>query len=208
VLRQTPVLNRETGKTFDALYDLVQQPTTLLGLKDLNTTTTVAAPLLQYVAPFQSVCSYGNYFFGGLGGHISEGTSLGTAERVLLKDDNANTQDNKWGSFPADRSVDVPANVDPSTAYTPGAPPNTVREAAHTQPFAPAIDAQGNADCQIGNSGYIDGPLAKGGRYPPANDSPNFDQTAAGGSHVVADANTPGLAGPTFLGVPSLKSVP
>jgi virulence factor Mce-like protein len=208
VLRQTPVLNRETGKTFDALYDLVQQPTTLLGLKDLNTTTTVAAPLLQYVAPFQSVCSYGNYFFGGLGGHISEGTSLGTAERVLLKDDNANTQDNKWGSFPADRSADVPANVDPSTAYTANAPPNTAREAAHTQPFAPAIDAQGNADCQIGNSGYIDGPLAKGGRYPPANDSPTFDQTAAGGSHVVADANTPGLAGPTFLGVPSLKSVP
>ena len=32
--------------------------------------------------------------------------------------------------------------------------------------------------------------------------------TTRGGSHVVADADTPGLAGPTFNGVPSLKDVP
>jgi virulence factor Mce-like protein len=209
VLADTPILNRETGKTFDALGDLVENPNTLLALKDLNTLTAVTAPMLQYVSPYQSVCSYGNYFLAGLGGHISEGTSLGTAERVLVKTDNM-TQDNRWSDFPADRPVDVPRNVDPSDAYMPGQPkgPETVRQAAHTQPFAPAIDAQGNADCQIGNSGYIDGPLAKNGRYPPAPDSPTFDADAAGGSHVVADADTPGMAGPTFNGVPSLKDVP
>jgi virulence factor Mce-like protein len=208
VLQETPTLNEQTGETFDALKDLVDNPSTLIGLKELTTTTTVTAPLLQYVAPYQSVCSYGNYFFGGLGGHISEGTSLGTAERVLLKDDNTNPQDNRWGDFPADRPADVPRNIDPSNATTPGSPPDTVREAAHTQPFAPAIDAQGNADCQIGNTGYIDGPLVKNGRYPPADESANFDAEHAGGSHVVADANTPGLAGPTFLGVPRLQDVP
>jgi virulence factor Mce-like protein len=211
VLPETVRLNQELGDTFDAVTDLVDNPNTLLGLKDLTTLTTVSAPLFEYVSPYQSVCSYGNYFFGGLGGHISEGTNLGTAERVIVKDDNQNTQDNKWDDFPADRPADVPANVDPSNAYTPNDPApeeNRARQAAHTQPFAPAIDAKGNADCQIGNSGYIDGPLTKNGRYGPAPDSPTFDADAAGGSHVVADADTPGLAGPTFNGVPSLKDVP
>ena len=211
VLPQTVALNRELGNTFDAITDLVDNPNTLLALRDLRTTTTVGAPLLEYIAPYQSVCSYGNYFFAGLGGHISEGTNLGTAERVLVKSDSENTQDNRWGDFPADRPVDVPSDVDPSDAYTPNDPAPEearVRQAAHTQPFAPAIDAKGNADCQIGNSGYIDGPLAKNGRYPPAPDSPDFDANRAGGSHVVADADTPGLAGPTFNGVPSLKDVP
>jgi ABC-type transporter Mla subunit MlaD len=209
-LPQTVRLNEELGDTFDAVTDLVDNPNTLLAIKDLRTTTAVAAPLFEYVSPYQSVCSYGNYFFGGLGGHISEGTNLGTAERVIVKSDNANPQDNKWGDFPADRPADVPSDVDPSDAHTPGAPPSdeNTRQAAHTQPFAPAIDAKGNADCQIGNSGYIDGPLTRHGRYPPAPESPNFDRDFAGGSHVVADADTPGLAGPTFNGVPSLKDVP
>jgi virulence factor Mce-like protein len=207
VLKETPPLNRETGKTFDALDDLVKNPSVLLALQQLDTTTTVTAPLLQYVAPYQTVCSYGNYFLAGLGGHISEGTTNGAAERVLLKDDNSNSQDNKWGDFPADRPADIPSDVDPSNAYTDEAT-GVAAEAAHTQPFAPAIDAQGNADCQIGNTGYIDGPLVKHGRYPPHASDPDFSTKYAGGSHVVADADTPGLAGPTFLGVPRLSDVP
>src|SRR5829696_2490709 len=169
VLPQTPRLNRELGETFDALHDLADDPDTLIALKDLDTTMTVGAPLLEYVAPYQTVCSYGNYFFAGLGGHISEGTQFGTAQRVLVKSDNANPQDNRWGDFPADRPVDVPANIDPSNAHFPGAPEEEAAlQANHTQPFAPAIDARGNADCQIGNSGYIDGPLPANGPYPPA----------------------------------------
>ena len=217
VLPQTVALNRELGETFDALHDLADDPDTLVALRDLDTTMTVGAPLLEYVAPYQTVCSYGNYFFAGLGGHISEGTSLGTAERVLVKSDSENPQDNKWSDFPADRPADVPANLDPSSAHFPLAPEHEANmQAAHTQPFAPAIDARGNADCQIGNSGYIDGPLARDGRYPPATvENPNspaeiqeFNANAGGGSHVVADADTPGLAGPTFNGVPNLRSVP
>jgi ABC-type transporter Mla subunit MlaD len=212
VLPQTVDLNQEVGDTFDALKDLVDEPTTLLALQDLDTTTAVVAPLLEYAAPYQTVCSYGNYFFAGLGGHISEGTSLGTSERVLLKDDHLNTgQSNKWSTFPNPRPSDVPSDVDPSSAYdtsNPAPEEDRALQAAHTQPFAPAIDAKGNADCQIGNSGYIDGPLPATGRYPPAPSSPDFDEERAGGSHVVAEADTPGLAGPTFNGVPSLKDVP
>ena len=107
--------------------------------------------------------------------------------------------------------------MDPSDAYDPRSPApehDKALQASHTQPFAPAIDAKGNADCQIGNSGYIDGPLPATGRYPPSptngtnSDLTDFEQNRSGGSHVVAEADTPGLAGPTFNGVPSLKDVP
>jgi hypothetical protein len=37
----------------------------------------------------------------------------------------------------------------------------------HAQPYAPAIDAQGNADCQGGQGGYPEGPLSTGNRYGP-----------------------------------------
>ena len=217
VLPDTVALNQETGETFEALEDLVDEPTTLLALKDLDTTTAVVAPLLEYAAPYQTVCSYGNYFFAGLGGHISEGTNLGTAQRVLVKDDHLTQQDNRWSDFPADRPADVPSNIDPSSAYDPRSPApeeDKALQASHTQPFAPAIDAKGNADCQIGNSGYIDGPLPQNGRYPPSptdgsnSDLTDFERNRSGGSHVVAEADTPGLAGPTFNGVPSLKDVP
>ncbi len=217
VLPDTVRLNQEVGDTFDALTELVDEPTTLLALKDLDTTTAVVAPLLEYAAPYQTVCSYGNYFFAGLGGHISEGTALGTSERVLVKDDHFTQQDNKWSDFPNDRPADVPSNMDPSSAYDPRSPApehDRALQASHTQPFAPAIDAKGNADCQIGNSGYIDGPLPATGRYPPSptdgsnGDLTAFEQNRSGGSHVVAEADTPGLAGPTFNGVPNLRSVP
>ena len=52
VLRETPALNRETGKTFDALDDLVKNPSVLLALQQLNTTTTrhgAAAPVHRAV---------------------------------------------------------------------------------------------------------------------------------------------------------------
>ena len=55
VLPQTVALNEELGDTYDALVDLVEQPTTLLALKDLDTTTAVVAPLLEYAAPYQTV---------------------------------------------------------------------------------------------------------------------------------------------------------
>jgi virulence factor Mce-like protein len=71
----------------------------------------------------------------------------------------------------------------------------------HNQFYQPAIDGQGNADCQNGQNGFPDRLLTTG-RYPPSD-----DPQKSGGSHVVADSNTPGLAGTTFSGVPDLESV-
>jgi hypothetical protein len=210
VLPQTVVLNDNTAKVFKALDDLVQDPNTGLALGDLRDTLGVTKPLINYVAPFQTVCNYTTAFTTGLGQHQSEGVSNGTAQRVLLKSDNR-TQDNRFGNTFDDRSVDLPTGVDPTTAKDPA---GDALEVFHGGPYFPAIDAQGNADCQNGQFGYIDGPLGKG-RYPahgpvPGDDSSynKFNQQFAGGSHTVLADNSPGLAGPTFQGVKNLKDVP
>jgi virulence factor Mce-like protein len=208
VLPQTVTLNRNTEDVFRAVQDLVDDPNTGLALSDLRDTLGVLKPLINYVAPFQTVCNYTTYFANGLGQHQSEGVSNGTAERVMLKTDNS-MQDNRYSTVFSDRPVDVPKGVDPTTATT----PNGAAEAFHGGPYFPAIDAQGNADCQNGQAGYIDGPLGKG-RYPahgPVPNDPNyskFNQQFAGGSHTIYQDNTPGLAGTTFTGVKNLRDVP
>jgi virulence factor Mce-like protein len=209
VLPQTVTLNQNTTEVFRALQDLVDEPSTGLALGDLRDTLGVTKPLINYVAPFQTVCNYVTYFSTGLGQHQSEGASNGTAERVMLKTDN-NVQDNRYSSVFADRPVDLPKGVDPTTASV----PTGALEAFHGGPYFPAIDAQGNADCQNGQFGYIDGPLGKG-RYPAhgpvAGDDPlntQFSRQFAGGSHIVYNDNFPGLSGPSFVGIKSLKDVP
>jgi virulence factor Mce-like protein len=209
VLPQTVTLNQNTEGVFRALQDLVEEPSTGMALTDLRDTLGVLKPLINYVAPHQTVCNYATYFFNGLGQHQSEGVSNGTAERVLLKSDN-NVQDNRYGDVFADRPVDIPKGQDPTTASVPGG----ALEAYHGGPYYPAIDAQGNADCQNGQFGYVDGPLGKG-RYPAhgpvPNDTPDnkqFSQKYAGGSHAIYLDDLPGLRGPTFTGVKNLRDVP
>jgi virulence factor Mce-like protein len=221
VLPRTVPLNQETGRLFNALDDLARNPNTLLALQDLSTTVAVTAPLISYVAPYQTVCNQTVYWFTGLSGHISEDVKGGTIERVLVRNDNTLQQPGKLGDSASWRPADIPANVNPKTAKD---AQGNYLEAMHGQPYAPAIDSAGDADCQNGQFGYVNGPIPKSGtsssgRYPPANDptfnpqnpaytSSNFYTNQAGGSHIVVGANTPGLAGTTFTGVPNLKAVP
>jgi virulence factor Mce-like protein len=213
VLPRTVPLNQETGHLFNALDDLARNPNTLLALNDLTTTVAVTTPLITFVAPYQTVCDYTTNWFTGLGGHLSEDVKGGTVERVLVRDDNASTQPGKLGSSNNYRLADVPSNINPKTTKTAS---GDYAEATHGQPLAPAIDSAGDADCETGQNGYLTGPLTGGGRFPPHsengyspdNPTDNFSQNHAGGSHVVVDPNTPGLAGPTYWGVPNLRDVP
>src|SRR5437588_2626383 len=219
VLRRSVILNRNTEKVWKALDFLVQAPTTLLGLKDLTALVKFAGPLFTYIGPFQTVCNYATSFIDTLGAHISEGTQNGTAERVLVKGTDQSKTDNRLGDF-ADRPADVPSNVDPTGLRTtaPG-PSNEAIYVLHGQPYPPAIDAQGNADCVVGQFGYPDGPLVdRPGRYPartgtrePSGSDPgtfnSWSRAFAGGSHVVVANDPPFLFGPTFNGVKSLQSV-
>ncbi|MDQ3934125.1 MAG: MlaD family protein [Actinomycetota bacterium] len=216
IVRRSVILNEETTKVLEAVEDLVQDPNTLVGLKDLTTLVRSAGPLFTYLSPFQTVCNYGTYWWNGLGSHISEGTPNGTAQRVLVKTDNSES-DNRQTDF-GDRPDDLPANVDPTGAKNAAGDNLMVH---HGQPYTPAIDAQGNANCVTGNWGYLDryigGPNGRSeGRYPPVNGSPdpgtgNFDTWEGdhgGGSHVVVENDSPFLYGPTFTGRKHLKDVP
>jgi virulence factor Mce-like protein len=210
VLPDTVILNENTELVFRALEDLVDEPSTGLALSDLRDTLGVTKPLINYVAPFQTVCNYTTAFTTGLGQHQSEGVSNGTAERVLIKGGTA-LQDNRFGNNFNDRPPDLPTGVDPTTAKD---PQGEALQVFHGGPYFPAIDAQGNADCQNGQFGYMDGPTGSG-RYKPhgpvPGDDPNYNQfnrRFAGGSHALYADNNPGLAGPTFQGVKNLKDVP
>jgi hypothetical protein len=88
----------------------------------------------------------------------------------------------------------------------------------HWHQYGPAVDAQGNADCQTGQTGYINGPLyTSGNKYAPADLAPgqtfkDWENTKGGGSHTTYDSNIPGLSGGSYvarrLGINKLSDLP
>jgi virulence factor Mce-like protein len=198
--RETPELSTRLEELFDSLDRLGENPNTLLALRDLRTAAQITRPALQFVAPYQTVCNYLVYFFNPLGTHLSEAVPGGTAERILAKLLITSTQPNSLGSTESSRPVDVPSDQDPQ-----GEP---VMQALHSQPGGPAVDSRGRADCQDGQTGYLDR-LVTDGRYPPDTAAGGF---LGGGSHVVVDPDTPGRAGGTYtareLGIAGTGDVP
>jgi virulence factor Mce-like protein len=200
VLDKAPPFYQRTANVFHAVDRLTENPNMLLALQDLDRLLEVAAPLVEHVAPYQSVCNYWVYYWTGIGEHVSEPVRGGTVQRTNLKSDNR-TQDNRLSDSQAEVPVDVPAGQDPHDAKAPNQEP---LQALHGGAYAPAIDAQGNADCVVGQRGYLEGPMAPGGRYGP-NDN--------GGQHLVwGPFDLPGLTGGTYkaieLGIDNLEDVP
>ena len=155
-------------------------------------------PLIEFVAPYQTVCNYFVYFWPATGGHLSQvtrgpdGTALGTVQRILSIPPSA--QDNSLSTSASSRPVDVPPGEDPQA--------EGAGQALHSQQGGPAVDSRGRADCQPGQTGYLDR-LATDDRYGP---------NRLGGAHIVVDPNTPGNAGGTWisrkLGIDSVEDVP
>jgi hypothetical protein len=176
----------------------------------------VLRPFAEFVAPYNTVCNNGTAFFTGLADHMSEDVTGGTSEVVLVRT-GTNNQKNSFNQDESSRPADVPANVDPQTYVDPSGDHYQILHAGSSQ-YGPAVDAQGNADCQSGQTGYIDGPWSRSGsKYPSADIAPgesfqHWESTKSGGSHVNWDTDLPGLSGPTFvgkrLGIDSLKRVP
>src|SRR4029079_3940041 len=129
---------------FKALDDLASQPQTLLALKDLHTTFAVGRPLLEYAAPFQTVCNNAVAFFTGLSGHLSMSVANGTVENILVRTGTHN-QDNSFMGSTSIRPADVPSNIDPQK-YKDTA--GDAYQIGHLDPYPTAVDPQGNADCQ------------------------------------------------------------
>jgi virulence factor Mce-like protein len=202
VLRRAPTLYENTEEVFAALQDLVERPTTLLALQNLHDLLDVAAPLLQYVAPFETVCNYWNYYWNGISEHVSENVAGGTLQRSLGKSDNS-TQDNRVTSAEADRPADIPRGQSIEAKD----PQQNPLVALHASGVATAVDPQGRADCRVGQRGYVAGPDVPDGRYPPSE-----NPAEGGGSHVVFDSDIGVRYGGTYkareLGIDSVEDVP
>jgi virulence factor Mce-like protein len=198
-LRRTPELGRDLEGLFDAVDDLGDNPSTLLALRDLRRAVQTTRPAVELIAPYQTVCNYLVYFFNPLGTHLSSPVPGGTSERIYAKL-LSGTQPNNLGTTESSRPVDVPADRNPQAL--------PVMQALHSQAGQPAVDSSGRADCQNGQNGYLNR-LVTNGRYPPDDAAGGF---LGGGSHVVLDPNSPGLAGGTYkareLGIQGVEDIP
>jgi virulence factor Mce-like protein len=198
VLLRFPELGGDLERLSGALEDLGENPSTLLALRDLREGLRVARPLVEFVAPYQTVCNFFVYFWPPTGAHLSQvtrapdGRALGTVQRILSIP--PSSQDNSLTTSASSRPVDVPPGTDPQS--------EGAGQALHSQQGGPAVDSRGRADCQSGQWGYLDR-LATDDRYGP---------NRLGGAHIVVDPDTPGLAGGTWvsrrLGIDNVKDVP
>ncbi|MGH2801967.1 MAG: MlaD family protein [Thermoleophilaceae bacterium] len=213
ILPRTVALNDRLESATLELEDLFQNPSTLLSLRDLDTALTVTRPAAEYIAPFQTVCNYFVYFALPLGEHQSQLSpdGSGTVQNQGAKSVN-NDQPNSYGTIQGSRNVDIPPDQKARGAESDGTmgPPGEPlhRLQAPLYPY-PAIDAQGNADCQRGQEGYPNGPFTTGGRYGAGELS---DGTPAGGNAPITDPDYPILSGGTFEsianGIDNLEDVP
>jgi virulence factor Mce-like protein len=164
-------LNDELAKTFDSVKHLAEAPGTNAALRGITATMNTLNPQLRFYGPYVTVCNGPNYFFTYLAEHFSELDSTGSSQRALLNF--AGRQDNSVGSMEAK----APANGE------------NVKEGAaqfgHDQPYAAAVDDNGNADCEAGQRGYVQ----RQARYFPKH------------MQIARDPRTAGLQGPTFTGL-------
>jgi virulence factor Mce-like protein len=169
VLRRLPEFTDKLDGTLRALRDLARSPTTDTSLAGLTDTMKTLNPTLRYVGPHVTVCNYFTYSFTAIADHFSEEDATGTAQRIQVKTAPL-AQQNSIAAYGAARPAAGGA-VDPVQKAAFG---DAV--ALHQADYNGAIDANGNADCEGGQRGYLN------------NDS------------VSTNHRTPGSQGPTYAG--------
>jgi virulence factor Mce-like protein len=221
VLPRTVELNENLESALNEAKDLFENPNTLLALKDIDTALTVSRPAIQFISPYQTVCNYFVYFVHPLGeaqSVVQSGpTGGGTSLNQNLKVPNSHQQNN-YGTSTGSRPWDIRKDQKPQGAKD--ALGNPLFR-LYAPPYQPAIDAQGNADCQLGQTGYPNGSL-NNGRYERGDIQdhsdehglPIPDEFGKGGNGAIMpdNNNLPGLSGGTYksreLGIDNLADVP
>jgi ABC-type transporter Mla subunit MlaD len=183
VLPRTPQLNQGTEAVLATLKALARDPGTNLALNGLHATVATVNPLIRYLGPFVTVCNNWNYFWVELADLVSEQTNFGMAQRALIQF--ANNQTNSVGK----QGADQPANGY-QRGDVPGPQGFADAEYLHGPTYAAAVDNQGNADCEVGQRGY----LAKLNSFDPQ------------GRSLDAEAHTPGDQGITWTGLPRVPA--
>jgi ABC-type transporter Mla subunit MlaD len=187
-LREGTGPTRRSAATYDrladnseALLELAQDPATNASFVGLGRLGDVLRPLLRHVGPYVTVCNYFNYAITHLGEHVSEPDATGTQQRTL-SNQAPRTQDPtapSLGSTGAARPVNGEATVSGDPMYL------------HGQAYGAAITADGKADCESGQRGYME----RLHSYNPR-----------GNLKTVRDQHTPGAQGPTATGRPAVPA--
>jgi ABC-type transporter Mla subunit MlaD len=172
VQRRVPALNEEVRKTLGTVRDLAEAPGTNAALRGLTATVTTLNPQLRFYGPYVTVCNSFTTFFTYLAEHFSEPDTTGSAQRALANV--TGRQEDSLGSMGADE----PANGE---GVIEGAP-----QYAQDQPYGAAVAADGRADCEAGQRGYVE----RQARFFPKQ------------YKVARDAHSAGLQGTTFTGRP------
>jgi virulence factor Mce-like protein len=180
VLPRTPSVNQKLQGVLNALRSLAQDPTTNMAVNGLTDTVSTLQPMLRYLGPYVTVCNSWNYVWAELGDVVSEPTSFGMSQRALLN--STNHQTNNVGSAGATAPANGYLSGDP--------PPSSDAEYSHGPAYAPAINSDGTADCEIGQRGY------------QLKQNTNDPQ----GRALVSDAYTPGVQGTTWAGRPRVPA--
>jgi hypothetical protein len=120
------------------------------------------------------VCNDWNYMWTFLAEHISEATSFGFAQRVLLNQANSLQPDNV-----SSQGAVAPVNGGGSTSTISGG-----NAYLHSQNYGAAVGNSGAADCETGQRGY---PLKLNHHDPQGRD-------------LGLDPHTPGSQGSTYSG--------
>lgn len=217
VLGRSVALSRRVEASSVAVRELVRDPSTQMALGNLRNSLFQLRPTLEFVAPYQTVCNFANYFFHALGEHQSQPGPGGNIQQQLIRTVNM-AQPNTLGTTYSSRPWDLQPGQEAQGAMIDGQPAGR----AFAPPYQPAVDSQGNADCQNGQVGYPNFRLvesftrkngASGGFAPNDYVTGTLpDGTPAGANAAVGKSDYPGLAGGTYksreLGIKSLKDVP
>ena len=152
VLRDMPPVNAKLRLVFFELRNLVRQPQTKTSFLRLRETFDQAAPAANWIAPFQTVCNYFGDWLAYFPEHLSERDNIGTSQRVSII--------GMPGAGESETPIDGYSGLQANGISGPGSPPAgefKPRELPilHGNPYGPAVDANGNADCQAGQTGYL-----------------------------------------------------
>jgi hypothetical protein len=207
-LVRTPAFAGRLEDALEALDRLFANPATLMSLKDLRASLAILRPALGFVAPYQTVCGYANYFLHPLGEHQSQLALGGTTQQQQSRVVNL-LQPNTVGTTFSARPWDLPPGQPAHGAQFGGQPAGRVV----VTPYQPAVDAKGKADCQNGQVGFPNFRLVEPFTRDLAGDRGVLrDGTPAGGNAPVAINDYPGRVGATYrsreLGIDGLEDVP
>lgn len=139
---------------FGELEDLVDEPSTRATLVRLEDTFDTGASAAGQIGPYQTVCSYWNYWFTYLVEHFSQPTQFGTSERIILTGSPGATSPQHFPRNPLDSYSGGQADGRYSDlAMPPGQFDPYEIPILHGNPYGPS-GTEASPDCQAGQTGY------------------------------------------------------